>query len=442
MTSASMSHPQKLIAEAPLSRMQLVTIAICILINMLDGFDVLAIAYTAPLIADAWGVGPAQLGVVFSAGGAGMILGAFALGPLADHRGRRFVVIVGVIVITVGMLATVFVRTIQELMLARVLTGIGIGALLGSLNTLVAEYSPDRYRNILITLLHLGYPIGGAVGGLIAAALLSRFGWQSVFLVGGLMSLVLLPACMLAIPESIDYLLVRRGNRALGALNRIMDRMGYGRFAELPAARNAESNKSLGIRRLLSRDLLLPNVVLPFAFFMVMVHLYFVLQWMPKLVFELGHSLEQGIQVSVLISATAASGMFLFGLIATRFGLNKVVTWLSVVAALAMLVLGLFASSPYPLLLFLVALMGLTHSGLTPGLYALAPRVFPASARAAGISMSIAIGRFGAVIGPALAGYLLAWGVAPGDLIMLFALPLLLPALAIKAIPSFGKGER
>lgn len=418
--------------------MQLATIAICVSINMLDGFDVLAIAYTAPLISDAWGIGPGQLGVVFSAGGAGMILGALVLGPMADYSGRRFVVIVGVLIITVGMLATTLVRALEELILARLVTGIGIGALLGSLNTLVAEYSPARYRNISITLLHLGYPIGGAIGGVIAAALLSRFGWQSVFLAGGLMSLVLLPACILVVPESIDYLLVRRGKLALNRLNRVMRRLGYDPLTELPQIQNSGADDSLGIRRLLSRDLLLPNILLPFAFFMIMTHLYFVLQWMPKIVAELGHSLEQGIQVSVLLSATAAAGMLLFGLTATRFRLTRVVTQLSIVAATAMFLLGYFASSPYSMLLPFVALMGLTHSGLTPGLYALAPRLFPASARAAGISIAIAIGRFGAVMGPAIAGYLLADEISPGSLIMLFALPLLVPALVVKLIPLAG----
>ena len=420
--------------------MQLVTITICVLINMLDGFDVLAIAYTAPVISDAWDIGPGQLGVVFSAGGAGMILGALVLGPMADYRGRRFAVILGVLIITVGMLATTLVRTLQELILARLVTGIGIGALLGSLNTLVAEYSPARYRSISITLLHLGYPIGGAIGGVIAAALLSRFGWQSVFLVGGIMSLVLLPVCILVVPESIDYLLVRRGKQALERLNRIMRRLGCDPITELPELQSASGNDSLGIKRLLSRDLLLPNILLPFAFFMIMTHLYFVLQWMPKIIAELGHSLEQGIQVSVLLSATAAAGMLLFGLTATRFELTKVVTRLSIIAATAMFLLGYFASSPYSLLLPFVALMGLTHSGLTPGLYALAPRLFPASARAAGISVAIAIGRFGAVIGPAIAGYLLADGVSPDSLVMLFALPLLIPALIVKLIPLAGQG--
>ena len=382
MTAVSRTHPQTLIAEAPISRMQLMTIAICVLINMLDGFDVLAIAYTAPLISEAWGIGPGQLGVVFSAGGAGMILGALALGPMADYKGRRFVVVIGVLIITVGMLATTFVQSLQELILARLFTGIGIGALLASLNTLVAEYSPARYRNISITLLHLGYPVGAAIGGVISAALLSRFGWQSVFLVGGLVSLVLLPACILVVPESVDYLLVRRGNRALKRLNQIMGRMGYDPLTELPEAQNQGADDSLGFRRLLSRDLLLPNLLMPIAFFMIMTHLYFVLQWMPKLTAELGHSLEQGIQVSVLLSVTAAAGMLLFGLAATKFSLTKVVIWLSFAAATAMMLLGFFASGPYSLLLILVAVVGLVHSGLTPGLYALAPRLFPAAARA------------------------------------------------------------
>ena len=435
MNSVPGKHPQRLIAQSRLSGLQVLTITICVLINMIDGFDVLAIAYTAPVISEAWSVGPAQLGVVFGAGGLGMMLGAFILGPLADYRGRRFNVILGLALATAGMLATVVTTTITELMLARILTGVGIGTLLASLNTLVAEYSPDRYRNIAITLLHLGYPIGGAIGGIAAAGLISTFGWQSVFLVGGLLSLVLVPICLLLLPESVDFLLLRRDNDALRKVNRTMCRLGHGEYSELPELQDQGEDKALGFKRLFRKDLLLPNLLLPCAFFMVMVHLYFMLQWMPKLVVDLGHTVEQGIQVSVLTSITAAIGMLLFGLVATRFPVKKVEAWWACIATLAMLTLGYFSSNPYTILLILVAFMGLTHSGLMPGLYAIAPRVYPASARAAGISMSIGIARLGAVVGPALAGYLLSEGVSPGGLIMIFAIPLIIPAFVVNLIP-------
>ena len=433
------THPQTLIAESPMTKMQIITIGICILINMVDGFDVLAIAFTAPVISDAWELGPAQLGVVFSAGGFGMMLGAFFLGPLADYRGRRFSVMLGLIIVTVGMLATILVNSIPQLMAARAFTGVGIGALLASLNTLVAEYSSEKYRNACITALHLGYPLGATLGGLMAAVLISQFGWQSVFLIGGLLSLALLVISVFILPESIDFIIVRQGQSALNRLNELMRRMGHSELTELPDPLDTEKAESIGFRRLLSKDLMLCNILLPLAFFMVMFHLYFVLQWTPKLIVELGHSVEQGIQVSTLITFTAAIGMLVFGFLATRFSLAKVETWLSVIAAGAMLLFGLFASSPYPILLVLVAFMGITHSGLFPGLYSIAPRAYPASARAAGISMSIGVARLGAVFAPAFAGFLLAKGVSASTLIMIFAAPLIVPALVVNLIPMAGQ---
>lgn len=440
MASTQILHPQQRIAEYPLSRLQVATIGICVLINMIDGFDVLAIAYTAPVIAEAWEIGPAELGMVFGAGGLGMMLGAVFLGPLADYKGRRFSVILGLAIITGGMLVTTLATSRTELILARVLTGIGIGGLLASLNTLVSEYASNKYRNISITLLHLGYPIGGAIGGLAAAGLINQFGWQSVFLTGALLSLALLPVCFWILPESIDFLLVSRHKDRLERINKIMRRLGCAALSVLPEPASADKNASLGLKRLWAPDLLWPNTLLPLAFFMLMFHLYFVLQWIPKLAVDLGHTVDQGIRISVLVSTTAAVGMFLFGLVSTRIPIRKVVTWLSCVASIAMLLFGVFSSSPYSLLLVFVALMGLTHSGLMPGLYAIAPRAYPASARAAGISMSIGIARLGAVLGPAFAGYLLANGVAPGALITLFAIPLIVPALVANLIPFIGQG--
>jgi MFS family permease len=166
----------KILDQGRLTRTQLGVIAVCWLINMLDGFDVLAIAYTAPTISAEWQLAPETLGVVLSAGLVGMALGALLIAPLADRFGRRLVILWCLALIGLAMLATAMVGTISLLIATRVLTGLGVGGLLASLNTMVAEYSPDGRRNFAISFLQSGYPIGALAGGLIAAPLIPVFG--------------------------------------------------------------------------------------------------------------------------------------------------------------------------------------------------------------------------------------------------------------------------
>ena len=446
-SGAELRHPQDITASAPLSRMQLVAIAVCVLINMVDGFDVLAIAFTAPVIGPEWNVGPAELGIVFAAGGLGMALGAIFLGPLADSFGRRPLVMAGLVLASLGMFASSLAESVTFLLMTRIVTGAGIGAILASLNTLVAEYSSDKHRNMAITLLHLGYPIGGALGGIAASILISQFGWQSVFLAGMVLSLIMLVVTFAVLPESIDFLVTSRRANALPQLNRIMLRMGHNDYESLPPPLARDDDERSGIRRVWTREFLLPNVLLPLAFFMLMFHLYFVLQWMPKMVVELGFSVDRGIQVGTMIAFLSAAGMLCFGFLSTKFGLRKVVSRLSVVAAIAMLMVGAVPTTSFTVLVILIGLMALTHAGLMPGLYAIAPQVYPAAVRATGISMAIGIARLGTILGPAFAGFLLAAGSSAQTTIMIYAIPLIVPALIIPfvlsedGIPPKGHGS-
>lgn len=148
----------------PLSSLQWRVIGLCWLVNALDGFDLLAISFAAPAIAAAWQLDPQILGLVFSSGLLGMTVGSLVLGPAADRIGRRRMIILATSVLGASTLATAAASGVMQLVILRACTGVAIGALLPSLNTLVAEYAPDRRRNLAISFMHLGYPVGGMAG--------------------------------------------------------------------------------------------------------------------------------------------------------------------------------------------------------------------------------------------------------------------------------------
>src|SRR6266550_3034951 len=135
------------LGDGPISSFQIMIVVITTALNMIDGFDVLAISFTAPLIAKEWGVPPATLGILLSAGLAGMALGSLFLSPVADILGRRAVLIASTAILSVGMLASAVTGNVWELAACRLLTGIGVGGVLASGNTLLSEYSSDRRRD-------------------------------------------------------------------------------------------------------------------------------------------------------------------------------------------------------------------------------------------------------------------------------------------------------
>src|SRR6185295_5905942 len=227
--------------ESPMSFFQVMVVVICTVLNMVDGFDVLAISFTAPVIAKEWGLDPATLGVLLSAGLAGMALGALLISPLADVWGRRTVVLLSTAIISIGMLGSAVTSTVWELAALRFITGLGVGSLLASGNTLLAEYAPDRWRDFSISAMVVGYPAGAIVGGSISAYLITAFGWRAAFIFGGVCLTVLLPA-VLYLPESLDFILSRKRADTLERVNAVMRRVGHAPMTILPETTREETS--------------------------------------------------------------------------------------------------------------------------------------------------------------------------------------------------------
>lgn len=186
--------------EGRMSAFQIVAVTICMVINMLDGFDVLAIAFAGPLISKEWGLSPTELGLLFSSGLAGMTAGSLFLSPFADTLGRRPVVLAGLLVISVGMIGSAFTHGLWPLIAMRAFTGLGIGTLLSSINTIVAEYSSRKRMDFAVSFMAIGYPVGATLGGMISIVLVTEFGWRAVFIFGGIVSAVIIPMVMVRLP--------------------------------------------------------------------------------------------------------------------------------------------------------------------------------------------------------------------------------------------------
>ena len=415
-----------LVRNRQMTPFQGVAVGICIFINMLDGFDVLALAFTAPAIAREWGLDPAALGALFSAGLAGMAIGSVVLSPLADRYGRRASVLFCLLLMTVGMLLSAFAQSTTHLFVLRLLTGLGIGGVLPSINTIVAEYASIKRRDFCIGLMTMGYAVGATLGGLIAVVLLSNFGWPSVFLLGGALSAATALLVVTVMPESVDFLLARRPPKALERVNGVLTRLALPPLAELPPV-TAGSRPRSEYKAIFAPNLRVTTVLVCASFFLAMTTFYFLLNWTPKILVDLGLSVQGGISGSVVMNLAGVVGGLLLGWNTNRFGLGRLTAIYMALCFVSVVVFGYIPVSMAALLSVAVAI-GFFMNGVIVGLYALVPTVYPPAVRATGAGLALGCGRLGATVGPFVAGILIAQGWSRAAYFIAMAVPMLIAA--------------
>lgn len=416
-----------------MSRFQVLAVALCVTLNMLDGFDVLVMAFTASEVAREWSLSGARLGVLLSAGLFGMAGGSLFVAPWADRFGRRAIILLCLGVITLGMFASALAQAPGQLTALRVLTGIGVGGILASLNVITSEYSSRRWRNTAISLQVTGYPIGATIGGSIAAFLITRYGWRSAFLFGSLASAVMIPVVIRRLPESLDFLLARHPPDALGRLNDLLRRMGrpeLPRLLERPPEGPARRNP---VSRLFTGPAARSTLLIWSSFFLLMFSFYFITSWTPKLLVAAGLSTRQGITGGVLLNLGGIVGGSLFGYLVSRLPLKLLACVCLAGTAAGMVLFGVFAAdlkAAFPIALAI----GVFLFGSMVGLYAATPILYPAAIRATGMGWAIGIGRIGAILAPVIAGLLVDRGWGASHLYYAFAVPLVLAVVSLRAL--------
>ncbi|PXX71905.1 benzoate transport [Pseudomonas sp. LAMO17WK12:I10] len=406
--------------SGPMSSFQCLAIGICMVLNMIDGFDVLVMAFTAASVSAEWGLNGAQVGLLLSAGLFGMAAGSLFIAPWADRFGRRPLILFCLALSGLGMLLSALSQTPLQLALLRGLTGLGIGGILASSNVIASEYSSKRWRGLAVSLQSTGYALGATLGGLLAVWLLSHWGWRSVFLFGGAVTWLVIPLVLLWLPESLDFLLARRPGNALVRINRLARRLEQPELAQLPPEVPRQAGAPSGFGQLLAPAMRRTTLLIWLLFFLVMFGFYFVMSWTPKLLVAAGLSAQQGITGGVLLSVGGIFGAALVGGLASRWPLGRVLALFMLITA-GLLVLFVGSASSIAAALGLGLLIGLFANGCVAGLYALSPVVYDASVRATGVGWGIGIGRIGAILSPTVAGFLLDGGWQPLHLYGVFA---------------------
>ncbi|WP_432559689.1 MFS transporter [Granulicoccus sp. GXG6511] len=424
-----------------MSRFQWVIVATCVWLNMLDGFDVMAMAFTAKRVTAYFSITATELGLLISAGLVGMALGSMFLAPLADRLGRRPMLIAGVATTAVGMVLASFASTALLLGAFRILTGLGIGIILACVNVLLSEYSSHKHRGLAIGLYTAGYGIGAGLGGFAAVALMGDdpAGWRVVFLVGGIVTLLSTAVVFFVLPESVDFLVQNRPRNVLAKLNRIADKIKQPRLESEKEIPDPVPVTSSRIGELFKPRFRRSTLLIWAVFFLIMLGFYFVNSWTPALLTQAGMTENQGIIAGLLMSLGGATGAVFYGLIVSRFSSRKVLIGFAILTAGAMVVF-ILSSSLIFLAMVLAGGVGFLVNGCMAGAYTTAPPRFPALARSTGMGWTIGIGRVGAILAPTMAGALLDAGATPVLLYVGAAGVMLLAALAVILLRDVDKG--
>jgi MFS transporter, AAHS family, 4-hydroxybenzoate transporter len=394
---------QQLIDDGPLGAYQLVTILICAVIGLLDGFDVQSIAFVAPSIAREWGIAPASFGPIFAAGIIGGLLGALPFGAIADQLGRRRCLIIVLAVIASGTLATPFTRSREELLACRLISGFGLGGVLPCIVALTMEYAPKRMRVFSATAMFCSFPLGAVLGGTIAGALITAHNWRSVFWIGGTAPLLLLPLVALRLPESLAWL-ARRGKEA--EVTRIVGRLARQDAWDGHLGITFEPPRPGGSLLEVARNGRgYVTLLFCMAFVVSLLLSYLLVNWVPTIAVQSGATIRQGALASAMLNLASIIGALSIARIGDRLAPNAVVAGGYGIGAVGVLGLSAMATFSPPIFLFSFV-AGFFCIGAQMTLVSLSSAYYPVEIRASGIAVVGSVGRLGAVTGPLLGGFL------------------------------------
>lgn len=433
--------------DRPVSPFQYGVVTLCGLIMFIDGFDTQAISYVAPHIAREWGLSQALLGPIFSAALAGLMVGYLALAPLSDRFGHKRLLVVATVSFAVCTLATVWSTGVTELVVLRFLTGLGLGAAAPSAIALTGEFSPKRLRATFVLAIYCGFSLGFVVAGLAAGALVPAHGWRSLFWVGAVVPLLLVPALVRLLPESPGYL-IRRGadpariHRVLRRIDRTLPAAELARFEltevdpDGPAARAA-------LRTLFAREWVLGTVLLWVVFAINLAEFYALQSWLPTIMTNLHYPLSTVVTATTLTTVGGIAAAFVTGPAMDRLGAYGTVAAVYLVGFVFVALTGLALGSPIWLLLAATFLAGCSVSGGQKSVIALAAVFYPAAIRSSGVGWALGIGRLGGIAGPLLVGAALGSGWSPTALFYVMAVPMLVAGLAVLALGRrYGPASR
>jgi AAHS family 4-hydroxybenzoate transporter-like MFS transporter len=380
-----------------------------------DGFDIQAIAFAAPALMADWGMERAALAPVLAAGLLGMGLGGLVGGALGDRIGRRGALIGSMALVSAASLLSAFAESPTELLLWRLLTGIGLGGTLPNAAALISEFAPRNVRTMAVTTTVVGVPVGGMLGALVAAELIPAFGWRSIFIAGAILPGVLVVAMLFLLPESARFLTARSPRKAQLAklLNRLVGTQQFTGAESFYLVEPQQVPGRTGVGVLFTPEFRRETLIVWLIFLTNVFVVYAIFNWLPTVLSAAGLPLTTAIRGSLVFNLGGVLGSLAGAVFITRLGSRSVLTFFGAVAVVSTFVVGwipLAGRGGVAQLLMTMAICGACISGMQVGMYSVAAHIYPTVSRASGLGWALGIARFGGILSSFAGSILLALG--------------------------------
>ncbi len=418
----SFEEIRRVLAQRPMSAYQILAVAIGVLVNMIDGYDLLAISFAAPAIDREWQLGPERIGTLFSAGLLGMAFGAFGLSWLADVFGRRGATLINLGVMTAGMAFAAFAPSYAVLLVTRFVTGLGVGAMTAAIGSLVYEFAAHRRREVALGFVTGAFPFGTIIGGIVSVWLL-EIDWRAVFGFGAVLSALLIPVVYLRLPESLDYLVGKQPPNALERINRELKRLGFAPLVALPDKSVINESADVSLLDVVRPPVLASTILACLGYFGFMVSQYFIINWMPSLMVDVGYTDAGAISFSIITNIGAIIGCAMVGIFTARWGVKIVTVAMLLIMSAAIAAFGTLPLDAVQLIRTSSFFIGFASFATAVGVFSIMAAGYPPHVRGTGIGLSFTAGRFGSTCGAYLGGVLLAAGFSRPDLCVILSLP-------------------
>jgi len=416
----------------PLSRLQLSAMFIYVLVGVADGFDLQAIGFLAPAIAETLHSDVRTFGPVFAASLAGLMVGTLAMSLAGDRWGRKRILVVANLALGVFTLATTFVETLPQLTVIRFLTGFALGSTAPNLFAMITELAPKRLERTVACVLSAALPLGVVMAGAVGSLILPLWGWKSVFWVGGVFPILLAAVIAFGLPESMMFLAARGGDQRqiLRTVRRFWPSLTLSPSVSFVAALKTSR---LPVSQLFLEGRVIVTAMLWLTFAMNLMIIYFIVSWLPTILRGTPLPPNAGIIAITSFGIAGVIGSIVQGLLITKFAAHRVMVLQFGMYVVLALLFPYLAQSVLLVAAFSFAI-GLAIQGVQAGLNAFAAGFYPTPIRSTGVGWALGIGRFGSVVGPLVGGLGLAAGWLPAQIFMVSIGPALLAMIAVTMI--------
>lgn len=443
MQSGRRVNVTEVIDRARISPFQLTVFALLFMVAFLDSYNTQSISFVAPPISKAWGVSPAAFGLIFSSGLAGLAVGLLFGGRLADRFGRRWLVIGSVAWFGVMTLACAFMRSYNELLVCRFIAGVGLGGAVANFFTVIAEYSPARSVLTIVAVTNWGTPLGSIAGGAVAGKMIEAWGWQSIFYLGGILPLLLVPALIVCLPESVRFLTLDPAQRPKVAkiLSRIERGQTFSAADEFHVSDGAAGKP--GIAALFKDGLGAGTILLSLTLAFSLLLVFCVLNYLPLLLHSAGMPLGAAVMGGVVFNLSGLAGSLLITRLVSRLARRRPFALLAASYAIGGLGAALIwaAGGDTALVMGAIFFTGFFVIGAQLSVGAYVASYYPTAIRGAGVGFCQAVARVGAFTGPLVGAAVLAHAAQPTQMFLFCPAPALAAALCLYLMGRMRAGQ-